>query len=386
MTILHVITTIDRGGAENHLCELAKAQARAGNTVVVVYLKGRAYWRDTLESVGVVCRGLEIRRYRDWSAVARLRRIINEVGPDIVHAHLPPAEVYARLALLYSSGPTLIISKHNDTDFIPGKSPIVRKAGNVIGRWVASAAARVICISQASASRVQRTHMAPAEKVNIVYYGLDTRPFEVVPEETVRALRAGFGSADTLVIGTIARMVEQKRLDILLSSFAEFRRSRAQSTRLVIVGTGPLEADLRRLAVELDIEDACIWVGFREDIPALLQSFDIFALTSLWEGFGLVLLEAMAAGTPVVASCISALPEVVADHQTGLLVPPLDVAGFADAFRLLDDSSLRKRMGVAGRERARQFSLHDVNRLTNAVYAGAVASRQQITIDRELTV
>ncbi len=145
--------------------------------------------------------------------------------------------------------------------------------------------------------------------------------------------------------------------------------------RLAILGSGPLEAETRRLVAELELDDAVTLPG-RTDIRDWLERADVFVHTSRWEGFGIVLLEAMLAGLPVVATRVSAVPEVVADGETGLLVDPGDDQGLAAALgALLSDRTRAARLGEAGLERARnEFSVARMTERTLAVYEDVAAS------------
>jgi glycosyltransferase involved in cell wall biosynthesis len=153
------------------------------------------------------------------------------------------------------------------------------------------------------------------------------------------------------LIGTLARLVPQKGLDVLLEAFARV----PPPARLVIAGAGTLRPVLEARAVMPDLVGRVAFLGPRADSAAVMAALDLFVLPSRWEGFGLVLLEAMAAGRAIVASRVSAIPEVVAEGETALLVPPDDPGALAAAIvALLDDPARRQAMGAAGRARVRQ--------------------------------
>jgi glycosyltransferase involved in cell wall biosynthesis len=364
--ILHIITTIRRGGAENHLFALASAQLAQGLDVTVAYLKGEGYWADALEAKGAKVCPLHLLRYGDPLPVLRLRRLIADINPDIIHAHLQPAELYARFALLLTGKiqPPLCISKHNDEPFYKG--PFHQP----LGRWVAKRAAHLIAISHAVNRFFTQDLALSPDRITTIHYGIDPAPYQNVQNETTLALRKTWGVPDTAwLIGTVARLVPQKALHILIQAYAEYRKTATCDSRLVFVGQGPLEAELKRLAQELGVENHIIWAGFREDIPVVMKSFDAFALTSIYEGFGLVLLEAMAAGTPVAATAVSAIPEVVQDGVTGLLSPINDVQAFARNLETLEDPDTRRRFGEAGRQRtAGSFTIEKMLERTLAIY------------------
>jgi glycosyltransferase involved in cell wall biosynthesis len=348
--VLHVITGIDRGGAENHLFDLVRHQRASGMAVTVAYLRGNGYWAAPLRALGLEVHALGLRFYGDPRPLLRLRRVINGEELDLVHAHLPPAELYCRFALLGISAKRLpmIVTKHID-------EPFCKLPGNLqLGRWVARRAARVIAISNAVRTYLTDFYLRlPPEQVVTIYYSLDAAPYLAAQPEAVARLRKEWGiSEETIVVGTAARLVPQKSLDTLIEGFAMFASGCAAPAKLVIAGCGPLEADLREHARKHGIADRVVWAGFREDIPVVMSAFDIFALTSLYEGFGLVVLEAMAAGRPVIASRSSALPEVVADGETAILIPTLQPEAVAGALQQLAEPERRRALGESGRRRA----------------------------------
>jgi glycosyltransferase involved in cell wall biosynthesis len=369
MKILHVVTTIERGGAENHLADLVRAQVAKGHTVMVAYLKRPPYWQPEFEKAGIQVVALGMRRYGDPRAVFRLRRAVQNFAPAVVHAHMPPAELYARVALLGLSHIPLVISKHNDEPFYPGRY------ADALGRWVASRAAFIIAISSAVNAYTAKRRFSPADRIVTIPYGLDTRPYSAVAPSAIEALRHEWAvPTDALLFGTVARFVPQKSLHDLLQGFALYRSTGGRPARLVLVGRGPLESELKALADRLGIAGEVVWGGFREDVPTVMRSLDVFVLTSIYEGLGLVLLEAMAAEKPVVATRVSAIPEVVDEGVSGLLIPPRDPAALAEAFSRMSADDVRHTMGQRGRARVQAvFDLDVMVDRTDDVYARSCA-------------
>jgi glycosyltransferase involved in cell wall biosynthesis len=360
MRVLHAITSLARGGAEHHLLSLAAGQASEGHAVAVVGLKPPSELAPAFATAGVEAHCLGLGRYGEVGPVLRLRRLIREFRPDLVHAHLPPAELYARFALAGVRVP-LVITRHNDERF----APIFFE--RTLSRWCARRAARVISISEAV--RRWNTLDPSGPKIDparcgVVRYALDAAPFE-------RALPAPDLGGNGPLVGTLARLVPQKGLDVLLEAFARV----PPPARLVIAGDGKLRAALSHRAAAPDLAGRVRLLGARADGAAVLAALDLFVLPSRWEGFGLVLLEAMAARRAIVATRVSAIPEVVAEGQTALLVPPDDAPALAAAMAsLLDDPARRAAMGSAGHARVgAHFAVPAMVAATLEIYRTALA-------------
>ncbi|HWI14153.1 MAG TPA: glycosyltransferase family 4 protein, partial [Burkholderiales bacterium] len=177
-----------------------------------------------------------------------------------------------------------------------------------------------------------------------------------------------------LVVGTVCLLEERKGLLALVEAMPRVIQT-VGDVRFVIVGEGPLKGRMQQRIAELGIADRVDFLGWRFDVPDLMSQFDVFALASLRESFGLVYLEAMACRCPVVAARVDGVPEVVSDGETGILVPPASPAELARALcRVLSDEATRKRMGAAGRRRV--VDLFDVRRMAaayEALYARLLA-------------
>ncbi|UKO98446.1 glycosyltransferase [Nostoc sp. UHCC 0870] len=371
MNILHVITSLVRGGAENHLVTLAIEQAKQKISVTIAYLKSKPYWLETLDKNHVRVVSLGMRYYGDFQPIIKLRSLINDLQPDIIHAHLPPGEIYTRIALLGTSSKKLplIISKHNEGHFYNGFGH------RYIGSLVAKRSNHIIAISNAVKTNQCINYLDyPSEKVKTIYYGIDPTPYQNICDEKIKKIRSLWSVTDeTYLIGTVARLVPQKCLHNLLEGFSLYLQTATKPTKLVVVGVGALEADLKNQAIELGIQEKVIWAGFREDITVVMNALDVFALTSIYEGLGLVLLEAMSAGKPVVASNISAIPEVVINGTTGILFTPKNSVGLAEAFKYLENEKIRLHLGDRGRERVKiNFTLDKMIDKTLAVYNACI--------------
>ena len=356
MKVLHVITTINLGGAENHLVDLIEAQVKAGLQVGVAYLKGDGYWSKLLKKKGVGVFPLNVTNMSLIYKFSKLSKIIKDFNPDLVHAHMPPAELMTRLAIQPYPSMPLIISKHNDEPFAPGFKNFL------LGSWVASRAKKVICISSAVYRYMQTNLSLSCSKLKLVYYAVDVEKFaSAVPAQDISRPEGH------LVFGTVARLTAQKSLNTLIEAFALFNKK--QKSILHIVGTGELENELKELCAKLGVVDKIVWHGKRNDIPSVIKRFDVFILPSIYEGFGLVLLEAMAAEVPIIASNVSAIPEVLDFGNSGLLFEKKNVLALLDCMNAMTSMEARKIIIEAGKNRVRtQFSIKKMQSETRAIY------------------
>jgi glycosyltransferase involved in cell wall biosynthesis len=352
MKILHVITTLDVGGAEVHLLSQVRGQVARGHAIRVLYLKGGGSLAPEMREAGAGYVGKA-------GAVALFRSIR---WADLVHSHLLKADMAtAVLATLALRRSRLVASKHNDEQVL--KRPLVSFVHGVLGNLPR----RTIVLSDHVGAFIREHGRVGGSKIRRIYYGLDPAPFE----SATPAPRSSFGFApEDVVFVCVARFAPQKAHGVLLRAVAQVESPRV---KLLLVGDDPFGDGRRRaeaVARSLGLEGRVVFAGIRRDVPSILAMSDAFVMSSLWEGLGLVFLEAMAAGLPVVATRVSAVPEVVVDGETGLLVPPQDAPSLAAALRrLAEDPALRQRLGRAGRARVRErFGLERMIEETLSVY------------------
>ncbi len=364
MRVLHIHKITGIGGSERHLLTLLPALRARG--VDARFLGLDVAGTDAprffaeLEQAGVPFSRVPCARDVSPRMALGVGRAVRRARPDLLHTHLVHGDVYGSLAATALHVP-LVSSRHNDDRYLLGPFRHVDRA-------FARPARRIIAISDAVRRFLERAGL-PAEKLVTVRYGLDelpSAPSELRPEEL------GIPASAPLVLA-IGRLTAQKDHPTLLRAFAR-ARARHPDAVLAILGIGPLERETRAVVASLGLEGSVLLPG-RLEIRDWLRRADLFAHTSRWEGFGLVLLEAMLASLPVVATRVSAVPEVVVDGETGLLFEPGDVDGIGDAFvELLSDRARARALGAAGLKRAREhFSTARMVAETIDVYVEAVS-------------
>jgi glycosyltransferase involved in cell wall biosynthesis len=355
--VLHVITTLDRGGAEKAL--LALCRARAAHTgpdrTAVAYLKGAGELASEFRAAGVAVHDLAVRGIRAARARSAFESVRRRFAPDVVHSHLFKADVLAAACLgRHREGREALVStKHNVDVYLA--QPVWR----VLGRSALSRADACIAISAGVESHLRATVGAPACGIDVVPYGVEVPAPPVVDPP---------GQARLLCIG---RLEPQKAPISVLEAFR--RVHAAGPATLAYLGRGSLEANLRAAAGSLP-EGAVEFLPFAADPLPHIDAADVVVLGSRWEGLGLALVEAALRERPVVATNVGGIPEVVEDGVTGLLVPPRAPAEMSAAIlRLLGDPALARRMGRAAAERARrQFDLGRCVAAHETLYARAM--------------
>jgi glycosyltransferase involved in cell wall biosynthesis len=329
------------GGSERHLLTLLPALAQRGLDPVFVGLDDPAWDpRDFYDALTVPA--VRIPAPRDVDPVL-LARLVRGLRADVVHTHLVHADLYGGLAARMRATP-LVSTKHNDDPFRTG-------AFRFVERGLARLADRVITISDSLRRFTIERVGVPAAKVETIHYGLDEppAPWGANPPDDV--------PADARIVLSVSRLTQQKGIDTAIRALAFL----PEDVVLVVLGEGPERAALQQLA-----GDRVFLPGRVPDVGAWLRRAHVYVQPSRWEGFGLAVLEAMVSGLPVVATNVSSLPELVADGDTGVLVPPDDPPALARGIeRALADPSL----GAAGRDRARiEFSVAQMADRTAALY------------------
>ena len=312
-SILHVITTIDLGGAEKQLLTLADCQKKAGFDVEVIFLKDRPTLLQDFLGLGIKV-DIDFAKsgfLKQWLKLKRREFQENSV----VHAHLPRAELLCALAL---KSKRFIVTRHNSEAFFP-KGPT--KLSKLLSRFVLNRSFASVSISKAVAKYLKNSgEMSETHDNYVIHYGIKNT--SVSPRRNPRVV------SGPIQIGTVSRLAPQKNLPLLLFALKELNSKESQRFNLTIVGSGPLITELQSLSTDLGIDELVTWKEQLVEVLPFYRSLDVFVLTSNYEGFGLVLLEAMSQGIPVIARRVSAIPEVMGEEHPGLVdsISPIDLA------------------------------------------------------------
>ena len=366
--VLHVLSGCTVGGCEQHVLALLTRLNRERFEPWLACFEAEpdeaTPMMPLFRSAGVRAIDLRARRRTDPAALWRFRQLLRRGEFDIVHAHSFRTELGSVLwGRLQGLAPIVVRTVHNVDEFY------VSPRYAALSRLSAHGLDRIVAISDAVAEYLRHEAALPGEKVIRIHYGIDPSPFQ--PDLPPPSRRPDGDPLRRPTLGVVARLAPQKGHRVLFDALPAVR-SEIPNVYVRLVGHEELStaAELRAYAGERGVADLVTFDGFRADVSRVMADLDVFVLPSLWEGFGLVLLEAMAAGRPVVASAVGPIPEIVVDGVTGLLVPPGDPAALAEAtIRLLRDPELAAALGRAGRARVeRELRVDTMVERTESLY------------------
>ena len=362
ITVLHLIGTLQVGGAEQQLVSLAPLFNPERFRIIVATMQPRDTLAGALAGTHVECRLLNFRVRHFISGVWRLCSLLRREKVDVLHTHMYHASWYGRIAGLCARVPVMVTTDH-------GHDPWRKPWHIAFERFALRYTDLKIAVSKDVAEVLKARDHVPDEKLVVIPNGVDPERFRVVKAER-DSIRAEFGfTDDTVLIGSVGRLVEPKAYHVLIEAMVHVSKL-VPPARLVLIGDGPLRGDLERCASDLGVSDGVLFAGARSDIPAVLAAIDIYAMSSNREGLPVSLLEAMAAGKPIVATMVGGIPEVVSDRREGLLVPSGDPEALAGAIReLACDPKLAAHLGRQASEKvAAEYSIGATVRRLEEVY------------------
>ncbi len=357
--VLHVAKVAGISGSENHLLLLLPQLSERGFDVRLVMLHegepGAQEFASRLGSAGVPVEQLRLPRALDPVAFMRLSGIVRRHRPAILHTHLVHADFQGLVAGRIARVPVLVSTKHGFNAFRDGR------AFAAADRAVAGLADVHIAISAGLARYLAGSEGFDEASFEIVHYGIESGaappPLPGVPG-----------------LAIVGRLIPIKGHEVLLRALATVRNDVPEAT-LDVAGDGPLQEELRETAGRLGLDDAVSFLGRVAPVASVFERAQVVVVPSFGEGFGMVALEAMERGRPVIASAVGGLPEIVDDGRTGVLVSPGDADALATAIReLVRDPARAEAFGRAGRERSvEQFSQERCTDRIEELYRSALA-------------
>lgn len=375
LKILFIITRLIQGGAQKMALSMAEQLSRKGHSVVLACgpqagVEGSLLPLARKMNIEViVVNGLvrEEHPLKDFLAMASLYWLIDGRKFDVVHTHTSKAGIIGRIAARMAGVPVIIHSSHGHV-FSPGANipgvsnrKLMTKVFWLAEKIVAGMCHRIVTLTEMEKQDWIKLGLAPASKIEVLYNAIPLEEFD--PDSVSAGEKTRFKSLLGLepfhkIVTITGRLTSEKGHDYLLEAI-KLVAGKIPDVRLLIAGEGPERPDLEMLARKYGITQNVVFLGLRDDVKHILAISDLFVLASRYEGFGLVLLEAMAMRVPVIAAGVGGVPEIIDDGVTGILArhgrPDEFAAGITE---LLQNSEKAGRIASAGRQIvARDFSL-----------------------------
>lgn len=326
MKILYLITGLGGGGAERVIADLADQMHKRGHEVKIAYLKGHIVVRPEQSEIDLVYLGLESlggakNAYQNYKA------LLLSFQPDVVHAHMVHANIFARVSRLFFHVPKLICTAHSNNE--GGK---IRMLAYRLTHGLADMTTNV---SRQACESFENFRAVPKGAIFTVYNGIDLKKFNYSEQVRIRTRKLLKIEDHTLMFLAVGRFHEAKNYPLLINAFEEFVPTTSNTkdsiaAKLYIAGDGELRSVIEELIEKHQLKEKVILLGRRDDIPALMCASDYFVLSSAYEGFGLVVAEAMCSNTFVIATDCGGVKEVLGN--TGILVPINNRENMTEAF------------------------------------------------------
>ena len=370
MRILFLSTSMGMGGADSQLLSAAHGMRSRGHEVRIVSLTQLGPMGLEAQRAGIPTESLDMRRgVPDPRGLVRLVGLVKAWRPDVLHSHMVHANLMARVLRLITPVPVMVSTIHN-----------IYEGGRL---WMAAyrltngLVDHVTIVSQAAADRFVRERIVPKSLLTVIPNGVDTEQFRRIPSEVGHSLRQSLGLEGKFVWLAVGRFEIAKDYPNMLRGFARVRERFPQAV-LLLVGRGSLQSETERLAQSPGLGGGVRFLGVRDDVVQVMSAADGYVMSSAWEGMPMVLLEAAAAGLPIVTTRVGGNHEVVRDGESGFVVPPRDHEALGRAMlRLMELSETERRaMGDRGREVIRaHYGLNRVVERWEELYRDVLARK-----------
>jgi glycosyltransferase involved in cell wall biosynthesis len=359
--LVQITHDLEIGGLQRVVVNICRTIDRDRFDVRVLCLRSLGPFTADVERLGIPVQLIPQTGRTDYLSFLKVAQALGRERAQVIHTHNTQPFVDGTIGALMARVRTIVHTDHA-RDF-PDKLRYM-----IAERIMSSFAYRVVGVSEHTSANLAAFEHIPPRKIETIPNGVDGSVFDVATDRA--EARAEFGiPRGAKAIGLAVRLTEQKGITFLLNALPAVARA-FPDVVLVVAGEGPAEAALKSEAEALGVAGRVRFVGPRRDVPVLLKALDAYVLPSVWEGLPMVLLEAMAAGCPIVATSVGGVPSALEDGRNGLLVPPRDPAELATAItRMLGDDALSRRCQASGKEIfARRFSARAMTRRYEQLY------------------
>ncbi|GJL65082.1 MAG: glycosyl transferase [Nitrospirales bacterium] len=394
MKVFHIITRLDWGGsAQNTMLTVLGHDVSRFCPIVVAGPVGSwtAQGGDhatqancaRLDAAGIQWRLLstltrEVSLVKDLRTLWALFMLFRQERPAIVHTHTSKAGVVGRLAAWLAGVPIVVHTPHGHV-FYGHFGNVLSWVFKIIERLFARGTSKIIALTEAEKHEHLQCHVGRADQFRSVFSGIDVTQYRAASVARQNSPHRFGCSVNAMVVGSVGWLTSIKGHQYLIEAIAKLK-PRYPQLHCLIVGSGPLREELSKLAAGHSVASAVHFLGHMEDIPSCLAAMDAFVLPSLNEGMGRALIEAMAAGLPVIASNVGGVPAIVQDGQTGLLVPPGNSDALAEALeRYLQSPEWANMIGAAAQEYiSTRFDVSSMVRGVESVYDEALIEHAKV--------
>ncbi|AQS59570.1 glycosyl transferase family 1 [Desulforamulus ferrireducens] len=373
--ILHVVRPA-AGGLKNHLINLVRYTDKNKFDVTVACPPNCPLFEE-LTSLGIKTLPIpllgELSPTKDYAVVRTLVKYLHQSGTTILHAHSSKGALVGRIAAIIARTPVVLFTVHNSI-FYEEWPQWKKSLFAYVERLLARFTDRIITVSEALKQELIENEKIPAKQISTIYNGIEVDKFTAKVD--MLSIRKELNIPELgPVIGTIARLAPQKGVTYFLKAASLLKE---YQVNFLVVGDGPLRESLEQEVIELGLQKRVVFTGNRENIADILSMMDIFVLPSVTEGLPLTILEAMAAGKPVVATRVGGVPEAIVEGKTGLVVAPRDPEALAVALAgMLSERDKLIRMGLNGQKHVvEKFTIQHMVDRTTELYTQLLANKK----------
>jgi len=363
--LLIILNTLDAGGAENIVLQLCRNLERQKYEIAVATVNGGGSLQPEFEALGAKVFIFKKNNIFGFNVLKQLRALMRQFKPDIIHTHLWAGDFWGRLAALLENRYILISTEHNRNE----DEGVLKKC---IKHFLSYFTTQIVASSKAIKDYQVQKELIDAKRIEVIYYGIELERF---PFRGIKVARYGEGPLKLLTIG---RLTHQKGQWILLEVMAKFDDIYPDAS-LIVLGEGEMRTELEAVTKRLHIDQRVKFIGKVENPQDYLKDADLFILPSLYEGLGVVLLEAMSIGVPVIASDIPAVDEVIEHEQNGLLFQAENSSQLTeDILSIIKDVDLQQKLIENARKTVEEkFTVQRMAKEYDALYSKLLAEAEK---------